>query len=101
METIKLTFTGDPAHPDEKRDDLVIGERIFPMGKAVEVPATPAFRKLAENSHFNAGASAQQDDEGDDHPRTVAELKEALDARGIEYPADAKKADLVALYEAA
>lgn len=101
METIKLTFTGDPANPGEKRDDLVIGEHIFPLGKAVEVPGTPAFRKLAENSHFNGGGTPQQDDEGDEHPRTVAELKDALDARGIEYPADAKKADLIALYEAA
>ncbi|MNU70342.1 HeH/LEM domain protein [compost metagenome] len=99
METIKLTFTGDPAHPGEKRDDLVIGGHVFPLGKAVEVPDTPAFRKLAGNSHFNGG-SPHQDEEGD-HPRTVAELKEALEARGIEYPADAKKADLVALYEAA
>lgn len=101
MESIKLTFTGDPANPGEKRDDLVIGDHIFPLGKAVEVPATPAFRKLAENSHFNGGAPEHQDEEGDEHPRTVAELKEALDARGIEYPADAKKADLTALYEAA
>jgi hypothetical protein len=97
METITLTFTGDPAHPHEKRDDLVVGGHVFPLGKAVDVPATAAFRKLAENSHFNGGAQ----EEGDEHPRTVADLKAALDERGIEYPADAKKADLIALYEAA
>ncbi|MNK33397.1 HeH/LEM domain protein [compost metagenome] len=98
MDTITLTFTGDPACPHEKRDELVIGDQVFPKGKPVEVPDTAAFRKLASNSHFNGGAAQ---DEGDDHPRTVAELKAALDERGIEYPADAKKADLVALYEAA
>ncbi|WP_088147008.1 hypothetical protein [Achromobacter denitrificans] len=59
MDTIKLTFTGDPSNPGEKRDDLVIGDHTFPLGKAVEVPDTPAFRKLAENSHFKAGAPAQ------------------------------------------
>lgn len=32
---------------------------------------------------------------------TVAKLKEMLDAAGVEYPADAKKADLSALLEAA
>ena len=32
---------------------------------------------------------------------TVAKLKEMLDAAGVEYPADAKKADLLALLEAA
>ena len=31
---------------------------------------------------------------------TVESLKEMLDAAGIEYPADAKKADLLALLEA-
>ncbi len=31
---------------------------------------------------------------------TVEKLKEMLDAEGIEYPADAKKADLLALLEA-
>ena len=35
------------------------------------------------------------------NPNTVAELKEALTAKGIEYPADAKKADLQALWDAA
>lgn len=32
---------------------------------------------------------------------TVAKLKEMLDTAGVEYPADAKKADLLALLEAA
>lgn len=31
---------------------------------------------------------------------TVEKLKEMLDAAGVEYPADAKKADLLALLEA-
>lgn len=101
METITLTFTGDPANPHEKRDDLVIGDHVFPLGKAVEVPATAAFRKLAMNSHFLNGAEQQADDEGGTLPRTVPELKSALDELGIEYPENAKKADLVALYEAA
>lgn len=35
-----------------------------------------------------------------DEPRTVAELKEALAAMGVEYPDDAKKPDLQALYDA-
>lgn len=38
--------------------------------------------------------------EAGDEPRTVAELKEALTAMGVEYPDDAKKPDLQALYDA-
>lgn len=38
---------------------------------------------------------------GDDLSKlTVEKLKEMLDAAGVEYPADAKKADLLALLEA-
>lgn len=97
MDTIKLTFTGDPTHPGEKRDDLVIGEHVFALGKPVEVPDTAAFRKLAQNSHFNGAAAADEDAK----PKTVAELKAALDGLGIEHPEGALKADLQALYEAA
>ncbi|EJO31257.1 hypothetical protein [Achromobacter marplatensis] len=61
METIKLTFTGDPFHPGEKRHDLVIGDHVFPLGKSVEVPDTPTFRKLAENSHFNGSVAVGED----------------------------------------
>ncbi|CAB3713097.1 hypothetical protein CEY09_30475 [Achromobacter marplatensis] len=99
METIKLTFTGDPSHPGEKRQDLVIGEHTFPLGKPVDVPDTPAFRKLAANSHFNGGAVA--DDHDDAKPKTVAELKAALDGLDVPYPDGALKADLQALYDQA
>ncbi|MBB2918327.1 HeH/LEM domain-containing protein [Cupriavidus alkaliphilus] len=37
---------------------------------------------------------------GAQEPQTVAELKQALDALGIEYPDGAKKADLQELYQA-
>ncbi len=99
METIKLTFTGDPNHPGEKREDLVIGEHVFPLGKAVDVPDTPAFRKLSSNNHFNGGAVA--DEPEDAKPKTVADLKAALDALGVPYPEGALKADLQSLYDQA
>ncbi|KUE88890.1 hypothetical protein ASL20_09705 [Cupriavidus necator] len=37
---------------------------------------------------------------GEPGPQTVAELKQALDALQVEYPENAKKADLQALYDA-
>jgi hypothetical protein len=42
-------------------------------------------------------------DGGDEQgaPQTVADLKQALDAAGIEYPKHASKADLQALYDQA
>lgn len=96
METIKLTFTGDPANTGEKRDELIIGDLTFPLGKEVEVPDTAAFRKLAHNSHFNSGAAPKSVAE---KPKSVAELKEALTALGVEIPEGALKADLQALLD--
>lgn len=43
---------------------------------------------------------ADDDDEADDpNGMTVQQLKDALDEAGVDYPASAKKAALVALYE--
>jgi hypothetical protein len=48
--------------------------------------------------------AADADDTGDGadgqaDPQTVAALKQALDAAGVEYPKNASKADLQALYD--
>lgn len=42
-----------------------------------------------------AAAKAPEQPKADD--RTVDELKAALDAKGVDYPSDAKKADLLKL----
>lgn len=56
-------------------------------GKAVSVPA-----EMAEAFKLTAAKAATTTTATDD--RTVSELKAALDKAGIEYHADAKKADL-------
>lgn len=48
----------------------------------------------------SASASEEEEEEGTDSSQlTVSQLKDALDAAKVEYPANAKKADLVKLYD--
>lgn len=46
-----------------------------------------------------ASEQEEEEEETDSSSLTVPQLKEALDAAGVDYPANAKKADLVALYD--
>lgn len=73
-----------------------------------EVERQPSMRDLLNaskriNNNIAGIPHDDADDEGGSHNSKlkVAELKEALDAAGIAYTADDKKADLVALLDAA
>ena len=64
-----------------------------------------ASRKIDDNMNgFDREAAAQETEEEEEEEAstedlTVAQLKEALDAAKVEYAKDARKADLVALYD--
>jgi hypothetical protein len=55
-------------------------------------------RTIEGKGKLSSGAQSEEEEE-DASDLTVAQLKEALDAAKVEYPANAKKADLVKLYE--
>lgn len=78
-EAVAALTVQNPSHP------LVIGEAIVYVN----------FRQVCSVAVGRAEEDVTSDAETD--PRTVAELKEDLDAAGIEYPATAKKADLLEL----
>ncbi len=61
--------------------------RLKSAGDGPARPDRTGYVELGAQPEANAG----------DESRTVAELREALDAGGIEYPSDAKKADLASL----
>lgn len=60
-------------------------------------------RTIEGKTGMSAGGPAQETEEEEEEESasdmTVAQLKEALDAAKVEYPASAKKADLVQLFE--
>jgi hypothetical protein len=74
MSTVKIM----PSH-ESQGDFVVINESDFDPKK---------------HGLYVEGSAAQKD-------RTVAQLKEELTAKGIEFEATAKKADLIALLDAA
>ena len=53
-----VTFTGDPRAPGTDPAILEHRGHIFPLGEAVDVPASVAAR-LAGHSHFTVGASVE------------------------------------------
>lgn len=70
----------------------------------VEMTVARALTAAEKLAAFGGGfiEVVEEEPEQDQPPKndlTVAELKEELDKRGIDYPSDAKKADLVALFE--
>lgn len=50
--------------------------------------------KRSERDGYRHVVGGEETDDGETGSRTVAELREALDAASVEYPASAKKADL-------
>lgn len=63
---------------------------------------TAAEKLAAFGGGFIEVVEEEQEQDQEQSPKsdlTVAELKEELDKRGVDYPSDAKKADLVALFE--
>jgi hypothetical protein len=82
------------------------GEEFVAMGAAVKAPDGTKMPKTNTQTSEKAAAAqqaAQGSGEGSGESKvkavsamTVAELTDELDEREVEYPADAKKADLVA-----
>lgn len=56
-------------------------------------------RAIEGKGKLSSAPGGEEEEEEDASDLTVAQLKEALDTAKIEYPANAKKADLVKLYE--
>lgn len=73
--------------------------QVVKAGEVAEYESTLAKRLLA-SSRFVVFNEEEEEEEAKE-PSTVAEYKAALDELGVEYEDDAKKADLVALYESA
>lgn len=103
MKTLTLHYT-DGTHESYDVEDNTAGEvvaaltaqnpsHLLVIGKAV------VYINCRQVCSVAVGRSEGEvtSDEPEADPRTVAELKEDLDAAGIEYPATAKKADLLEL----
>ena len=79
-------------------------DRIFGVASRARWPGSDS-DALAEQhrdsrSIDNGGEQEEEQDTGTSADLTVDELKAALDEAGVEYPASAKKAKLVELYDA-
>lgn len=83
----------------------ITGEE-YEAEQIVEMTVARALTAAEKLAAFGGGfievVEEEQEQDQEQPPKndlTVAELKEELDKRGIDYPSDAKKADLVALFE--
>lgn len=89
----------DPnAQPTEK-------DRVYGVASRDRWGGSEDISELHRESRQIEGAAADEEEEEEEEEETsasdltVAQLKEALDAAEVEYDKNAKKADLVALYE--
>lgn len=77
---------------------------IPPLGSAdidLKTPGVSALLKRGVLEEVPDAPLQEHGGEGDGSPATVAELKAALTELGIDFPDNAKKADLQALFDAA
>lgn len=82
---------------------VVIGGTLVipPLGRAEVDGDHPCIAQLIRSGVLAAVEGGEVQEAADQGPQTVAELRQALDELKVEYPDNARKQDLQALYEQA
>lgn len=91
------------ANAEERKEDHLYGIASRARWGSQDIAElhrdTLAIEGSAAASRTSTEEEEEEEEETDANDLTVAQLKEALDEAEVEYAKDAKKADLVALYE--
>lgn len=103
MKTLTIQYV-DGTNESYNVEDNTAGEAVAALtaqnpSHALVIGEAVVYVNMRQVCSVAVGRSEDEvtSDEPEADPRTVAELKEDLDAAGIEYPATAKKADLLEL----
>lgn len=96
--TLQVIGMQDLKQAAADKDGETVAEQERAAGLEVGQSLTPQAKEAEKQEELLEETEEEVEEVEDDGNMTVAELKEALDGAEIEYPSNARKADLLKLY---